>query len=173
MQPDGKNRPGLRFGGIGLLAAAVAVAVPVAATASSHVSGPGAQGSAAAGLVYGGQTSQGWPVVVQLSKNRRQVVRVITGLHLDCTRDEFSNIPDGYLRLPVNKRRRFSSSFGPDTNRNPDGTTADFSGSISGGFNRARSKVSGTWHFHITDYDTSGAQTGTCDSGNVRWSAKQ
>jgi hypothetical protein len=163
----------LRFGGMGLLVAAVAVAVPVAATASSHVSSPHAQPSAAAGLVYGGQTSQGWPVVIEMRRDRRQVVRAITALHLDCTGDEFSNIPDAWLRLPVNKRRRFSSSFGPDTDRNPDGTTADFSGSISGGFNRARTKVSGTWHFHITDYDTSGAVTGNCDSGPVRWSAKQ
>ena len=166
-------RPGLRFGGTGLLVAAVAVAVPVAATASSHVSGGTARGAAAAGLVYGGQTSQGWPVVIQANKSRRQVVRAITALHLECTTGDFSNIPDAYIRLPVNKRRRFSASFGPDTNRNPDGTTADFSGSISGAFNRARSKVSGTWHFHITEFDTSGAQTGTCDSGNVRWSAKQ
>ena len=165
--------PRLRFGGIGLLAAAVAVTVPVAATASSHVSGPSARGSAAAGLVYGGQTSQGWPVVIQLTKNRRQVALATTGLHLTCTDGVFGRLADRYARLPVNKRRKFSASFGPTHVRQDDGTISDFSGSISGTFNRARSKVSGRWRLQVTEHDASGAETHTCDSGNVRWSAKQ
>ena len=160
------------LGGLAL-AAAVAVAAPATATASTHLVGPPARTSAAGGLVYGGQTSQGWPVVIQVRRDRRQVVRAITALHLSCTSGAFSNIPDAYVRLPISKRRKFSASFGPDTDRNPDGTTTDFSGSISGAFNRARTKVSGTWRFSATDYDTSGAVTDNCDAGTVRWSAKQ
>lgn len=124
-------------------------------------------------MVYGGVTSQGWPVVVEVNRNRRLVVRAGTALRLDCSTGSFANLPDTYVRLPVNKRRKFRSSFGPDTQRNSDGTTSDFSGSVSGAFNRARSKVSGRWHLHVTDYDSSGAVIGTCDSGTVRWSAKQ
>lgn len=124
-------------------------------------------------MVYGGTTSQGWPVVIEVNKSRRQVVRAGTALHLDCTTGNFANLPDTYVRLPVNRRRKFSSSFGPDTQRNDDGTTSDFSGSISGAFNRARSKVSGRWQPKVTDFDASGAVIGTCDSGTVRWSAKQ
>ena len=89
------------IGGLAL-AAALAVAVPMAATASSHVADPSARSSGAGGLVYGGQTSQGWPVVIQVSRNGRQVVRAITAVHLECTNGEFSNIPDAYVRLPVN-----------------------------------------------------------------------
>jgi len=175
MQPDANSLPRrfVRLGVVAALAGTAAVTVPVAATASTHLIGARAQSSAAAGLVYGGQTSQGWPVVIEVRKDRRQVARAITALHVECAQGGFINIPDAYIRLPVNKKRQFRSSFGPDTERNPDGTTADLSGSIRGTFNRARSKVSGTWQFRITDYDASGATTGTCDSGLVRWSAKQ
>jgi hypothetical protein len=59
------------------------------------------------------------------------------------------------------------------TNRNDDGTTTDFEGTISGSFNKARTKASGKWSFKATDHDAAGAVTDTCDSGSVSWSAKQ
>jgi hypothetical protein len=173
MQPDAKCGTSLRFGGLGVLAIAAIAGVPSAATASTHLIHPPARTAAAAGLVYGGQTSQGWPVVIQLSKNRRQVALASAGLHLTCTDDLFGRLTDRYARLPVNRRRKFGASFGPTHVRQDDGTVSDFTGSISGAFNRARSKVSGRWRLQVTDHDTSGGETRTCDSGNVRWSARQ
>jgi hypothetical protein len=170
---DGIRSRGIRLGGLAAVAMATAVGVPVAATASSHVVGPPAEGSAAAGLVYGGKTSQGWPVVVEVTRNRRGVAQAYAALHLDCTTGNFANLPDRYVRLRVSKRRKFGFSFGPNTVRNDDGTTSDFDGSISGTFNRARTKVSGKWRLHVVDHDASGAVVGSCDSGSVRWSAKQ
>jgi hypothetical protein len=167
------TRPAFRFAGLGAVAGIAAIAVPVAATASSHVADPYAHSSGAAGVFYGGLTSQGWAVVIQVTKNGRQVTSAATGLHMTCSTGVTANVPDRYARLRVNKRRKFSLSFGPDTVRNDDGTTTDFEGRISGAFNRARSKVSGRWRLQATDHDGTGAVIGTCDSGIVRWSARQ
>jgi hypothetical protein len=73
----------------------------------------------------------------------------------------------------VNNRRRFGGTFGPDTRRNADGTSTAFEGSMSGALNRARSRVSGRWQLKLTVYDAAGAVTDTCESGSVRWTAKQ
>jgi hypothetical protein len=73
----------------------------------------------------------------------------------------------------VSTKRKFGASFGPDTQRFDDGTSADFEGSISGALNRTRSRVSGTWRVKVTEYNSAGAVTDTCDSGSVRWTAKQ
>ena len=150
----------------------MAVCIPVAASASSH-GGARAESAAAKGVVYGGRTGQGWPVMIELTKNRRRVVQAVIGLRLTCTSDTFVNLPDRYVNMTVNRRRKFSASFGPDTQRNSDGTTTDFQGSISGGLNRARSKISGRWQFTLTEFDAAGAVTDTCDAGGVRWTAKQ
>jgi hypothetical protein len=75
--------------------------------------------------------------------------------------------------MAVGKTRKFGASFGPTTNRNSDGTTSDFEGSISGAFNKARTTVSGKWSLKDVDHDASGAVTDTCDSGAVSWKAKQ
>jgi hypothetical protein len=168
------SRSAYRLGGLAVVATTAAVGVPLAASANPHISdGPHAHGAAAAGVVYGGRTSQGWPVVIELTKNRRRLVQAVAGLTLNCTSGGVVNLADRYLAGPLGKQGRFRGSFGPDTDRNADGTTSDFEGSISGDLNRARSKVSGRWHYRITDYDTAGNVTDTCDSGSVRWTAKQ
>jgi hypothetical protein len=168
------SRSAYRLGGLAAVATTAAVGVPLAASANPHSSdGPPARSAAATGLVYGGQTAQGWPVVIELQKNRRRVVKAVVGLTLRCTSGDFDHYWDPYTDLAVNTKRKFRASFGPDTERNDDGTTTDFEGSFSGALNRARSKVSGKWRFKVTYYDTAGAVTDTCDSGSVRWTAKQ
>jgi hypothetical protein len=129
--------------------------------------------AAAAGTVFGGSTAQEFPVVIETSKNGRTVTMAQIAIRLTCTGGGAFTLPDGYRRMPVSKKRKFSASFGPTTNRNSDGTTTDLEGSISGTFNKARSSVSGTWSFTWTDHDAAGAVTDTCQSGNVSWRAKQ
>ena len=127
---------------------------------------------AAAGTILGGQTSQDWPIVLEMNKTGSQVVSASAGLRLTCTSGGIVNLPDGYQRLKVSSAGKFSASFGPITRRNDDGTTTDFEGSITGKFNKARTKVSGKWEFKGTDHDAAGAVTDTCSSGSVSWSAK-
>ena len=143
------------------VAAVVLAVVPLAAIA------------AAGGTVFGGTTSQGLPVVIEMSKNGRTVTKVTVAIRLTCTSGGIVTLPDGYQKMKVKKNRKFGAAFGPSTQRNDDGTTTDYEGSISGGFNKARSSASGTWSLKWTDHDAAGAVTDTCDSGSVSFKAKQ
>ena len=157
---------------LALLAMAAAVGVPLAASASSQTGGPAAASAAIQAVVYGGRTSQGWPVVIEL-RNRRLVAQALAGFDAPCTSGDSYSDWDRWTSLKVTRKGKFSAKFGPETQRFDDGTTADFQGAISGARNRAGSKFSGRWHFKATYYDTAGAVTDTCDTGNIRWTAKQ
>ena len=122
--------------------------------------------------MYGGQGKDNFPVVVEVTKNRRKIVRATIAIRLLCTAGGFFTVPDVYTKLSVNKKGKFGVAYGPETVRNDDGTTTDYEGSISGSFNAARTKVSGTWQAKMTEHDGTGAVTDTCDSGTVSWSAK-
>jgi len=112
--------------------------------------------------------------VVELSKRGTKIVRVTAGLTLNCTPSMgIVNLPDGYSNMRVSKRGKFGASFGPETAPpDKDGTTTTFEGSMSGKLNTARTKASGKWQLKLTDHSATGAVTDTCDSGTVRWKAK-
>jgi hypothetical protein len=122
--------------------------------------------------VYGGHAKDDFPVVIEVSKNRHQIVRASIAIRLQCSACGFFTVTDSYIKLPVNKKGKFGVVYGPETVRNDDGTTTDFEGSISGAFNAARTKVLGTWQTKMTSHDGTGAVTDTCDSGVVSWNAK-
>jgi hypothetical protein len=171
-------RPGgaLRKRWIGAICAVAGGSLIIAGAPLSAAARPGSQHAttaAAAGTVYGGVSAQEFPVVIETSRNRRRVVNATIAIRLTCTSGGVVTLPDRYRNLSVNKRRRFSASFGPTTSRNDDGTMTDFEGTISGAFNRARTKASGRWSFNLTQRDAAGAITDTCESGNVTWTAKQ
>jgi hypothetical protein len=146
---------------------------PVAAGARPVHDTAQAVATAAAGTVYGGTTSQDFPIVIQTNRNGRTVTNATIAIRANCTSGGFFAIPDGYRNMSVSKKRKFSASFGPTTERNDDGTTTDFEGSISGSFNKSRTKASGTWTFKATHHDAAGAVADTCDSGTVSWTARQ
>ena len=165
---SGTPRLARRLGGLVALAAiTAAVGVPQAASAS-----PGPSGRSTAAETYGGRTSQGFPVVIELSKNQRRVVQAHAALSLPCTSGEFAFNGDRWINVPVNRKRRFRTGFGRNTQRNDDGTTTEFESRMSGALNRARSKVSGRWQLKVTFFDNAGAVTDTC-SVSVSWTAKQ
>ena len=162
-----------RVGSLGALVGASSIALPVGAAASAGDASPTARAAAAAGGVYGGLTKgDEFPVVIEASKNRHQIVRATIGIRLYCTSGGSFTVPDEYVKLSVSKKGKFSVYYGPEIERNSDGTTTDWEGSISGAFNAARTKVSGKWQLKATDHDGTGAVTDTCDSGSVSWSAK-
>lgn len=162
-----------RLGCACAVAAAALAVSPLSAAARPDHGSPSATSAGAGGTVYGGSTAQGFPVVIATSKNGRKVVKASIAIRLSCTSGAAPTVPDAYVQMAISKKRKFSASFGPETNRNSDGTTTDFEGTISGAFNRARTTVSGKWTFKGTDHDASGAVTDTCDSGSVSWKAKQ
>jgi len=162
-----------RIGWAFAVAAGALVVSPLTAAAGTEQGGSRATTAGAGGTVYGGVTAQDFPVVVETSKNGRKVVKATIAIRLTCTSGGVVILPDGYTAMSVSKKRKFSASFGPVTSRNDDGTTTDFEGSISGAFNKARTKASGKWSLKATDHDASGAITDTCDSGSINWRAKQ
>jgi hypothetical protein len=163
----------IRVGSACAVAAGALAAFPLAAAARPEHAGPRATTTAATGTVYGGTTAQGFPIVLETSKNGRKVLRATVAIRFTCTSGGAFTVPDTYMRLVVSKQRKFGASFGPETMRNDDGTTTDFEGSMAGAFNKARTKASGTWTITATDHDGSGAVTDTCETGRVGWSAKQ
>lgn len=157
-----------------LLATAILASTPlVAAAAPRHDRTPARITAAAAGVVYGGVTPQGFGLMVQVKKSGRQIVRMATGLRLSCTSGAIFGIPDDWRRLRISRNGRFSASFGPAVRRNADGTTLDVEGTVRGKFNSSRTSVSGTWTLKLTARDATGAVTDTCDSGIVKWKARQ
>jgi hypothetical protein len=133
------------------------------------------------GLSFGGLTPQQWPVVIQVSRNLKNVTRAIIGLDENCTPSgDLFGTSDFYggrrdLFVPMNKAHKFSAAFGPISNPSPPaGTTQTAQGSISGKLNRALTKASGTWQLtFISRNATTGAVVDTCDSGLVHWTATQ
>jgi hypothetical protein len=157
---------------IGVVGIVSATAMLLAAAASDPRDARASM--AARGVVFGGFTPQDWPVAIEVSKDRRRVVRAAIGLTLACAPSGLTaRIPDAYRNLPLSKSGRFSSSFGPNPFPNPDGTTTEFQGSVTGRMNAKRTSMSGTWQLTAVDRDAAGTITDTCDSGKVAWTAKQ
>ncbi len=153
---------------LGCVAAGVSVlllAAPVAAAGSPAK-------TRAAGAVLGGFTAQNFPVVVEMNKSRQRISQIGLGIRMTCTSGGVFTVPDRYTGLKVSKKGRFGTSF-TDIERNADGTTTDFAGTIAGSINKARTKAKGTWSLKVTDHDLAGAVTDTCDAANITWSAKQ
>jgi hypothetical protein len=157
-----------------LLAAAVLAGTPfVAEAAPRHDTTPASSAAATAGVVYGGVTAAGFGLMVEVNKSRSKIVRMHIGLPMQCTSGAFFAVPDNWTNLRVSKQRKFSASFGPEVQRNDDGTTTDTEGTVRGRFNSSRSSVSGTWSLKLTHRDAAATVMDTCDSGSVNWKAKQ
>ena len=123
-------------------------------------------------VVFGGLTPQGWPVVVEVSRDRRKVVRTAIGLPVRCDSGGSGYYSDQYRGLQLRKGR-FHASFSGDRLNHDDGTYDVFQGSVKGSTNASRTAMSGTWQLKLVAYDASGAETDRCDSGVVKWRAKQ
>ena len=126
--------------------------------------------AAPTGSVYGGETPQQWPVVVQVSKDARSVTKLVIALTLDCTSGDPIVNRDRFDRLKLSASGRFSDTYGPTTTDNGDGTTTDYRGSVTGKVTKRR--VTATSRLSGDTYDATGKLLSTCDSGKVSWTAK-
>ena len=132
---------------------------------------PGAP--ALGGTVFGGVTPQSWPVVVALSKTGNRVDRVAIGLDVTCTSGDSFGTSDAFRALKLSRTGRFSTTFGPQR-IDAGGVPADVESRVIGRIAPEGSSVRGIWSLKITIYDASGATVvDTCESGLVRWRARQ
>jgi len=132
-----------------------------------------AKAPALGGTVFGGVTPQSWPVVVALSKTGNRVDRVAIGLDVTCTSGDSFGTSDAFRALKLSKTGRFSTTFGPQR-IDAGGVPADVESRVIGRIAPDGSSVRGIWSLKITIYDPSGATVvDTCESGLVRWRARQ
>jgi len=154
---------------LGLAAlSSLALGVPVA----------GAQG--VRGVVFGGTSAQDYPVVIELSKTGRKVVRASTVLDLECLVPPDTTLPDRFRGLPISKAGRFALTTAPTrvpANPETGAPALDVSGSIKGRVNKARTQIKGTWQLKVVAYSpadpTNATVLDSCDSGLVAYTVKQ
>jgi hypothetical protein len=160
-----------------------------AALASLAAAGPVAvaQGAAAKtkvkvvqGVFFGGVTTQDYPVVLQLSKTGRQVVKANIVMDMKCKVPPDASLPDSYTKLPIGATGKFS--FTAPVARIPANPTAgtpalDVSGSITGQVNKAKTTIKGTWQLKVVAYDptdpTGMGVLDSCDSGPLKYTVRQ
>ena len=158
------------------LTAVLAVAVAPAGAASQlrHLGAKAAAGAKApSGLAFGGVTLQSWPVVVVLNKARNRVAQAVIGLDMTCASGDSFGTSDGFQRLRLSRRGRFSTTFGPQR-IDAGGVPADVESKVIGRMSTDRRSIRGIWSLKITIYDPTGMTVSdTCESGQVSWTAVQ
>jgi hypothetical protein len=115
--------------------------------------------------ILAGFTSQGGPIVLQISNDGRRVQRAAIALVIRCTSGSGFVYPDALVRLSIrpNGRVRFArtASF-LDSSGDLIKTSHSFGASV----NRRQWTASGHWRVHL-DVTTSTGRTDSCDTGSV------
>ncbi|MBA3748533.1 MAG: hypothetical protein H0W96_13725 [Solirubrobacterales bacterium] len=164
------------------LAALAALALPAVVLSTGVAQGAVSKARITQGVVYGGvNASSGYPVVIELSKTGRKVVKATMGLELKCTMPGDVTVPDTFKNLPVSKTGKFAFSYGPEEfpATDPASGVSKYQafGSITGTVNKAKTRIVGTWSAKVVAYaasDPTGATVlDTCDSGTLSYRAKQ
>lgn len=122
-----------------------------------------------ADVTFGGRTSAKWPIMVQLSRDGRQVAYAVAAWSAQCTDGPFSD-QEVFEHIPVSGRRTFSRSY--DTGDVQQGSaTAHLAASITGKLDKRRSKITGTVRVMQSYKDPSSGVDSTCDTGTVSYVA--
>jgi hypothetical protein len=134
---------------------------------------PGGSAKAPGGVVFGGVTPQSWPVVVVLDRARNRVDPVVIGLDMTCTSGDSFGTSDSFKALKLSKTGRFSKTLGPQR-IDAGGVPADVESRVVGRIAANGTSVRGIWSLKITVFDpTATTVVDTCESGLVRWKARQ
>ena len=123
----------------------------------------------APGVVYGGTTSQGEPLVIRLNAKRKRVNDLLTTWYADCpAQGGFYRVPDSLGGFPVRSAGRFGAPWTVDVPMD-DGNSMHVDYNLAGRIARASAK--GTLQVKLTRTDAAGAATADCDSGGLSWKA--
>jgi len=131
--------------------------------------GPGAS-PRSGGIMYGGTTSNGWPVIVEVTRNGRLMKRVVGGISADCTQGGTYVFPSSWRYLRIAGNGSFKATY--NDSYLSDGSEVTLSESFAGRFNRARTRLTGTWRASTTFREVDGT-VDVCDSGSLRVVARQ
>jgi hypothetical protein len=135
-----------------------------------------AKHSVPAGVVFGGVTSTHAPVVIEVSRDGREVVQATMAVPVLCQMSGQASsqtlfLPVDYTHMPISATGEFHE--GGEKTEGEAGHTTTVTGRLSGGFNRTGTSVTGTWSLVVVVHDTTGAIVGQCDSGAVSFTAIQ
>jgi hypothetical protein len=92
---------------------------------------------------------------------------------MTCASGESFGTSDGFKALKLSRKGRFSKVFGPQR-IDAGGVPADVESRVVGRLAQDRTSVRGIWTLKITIYDSTATTVeDTCESGLVRWKARQ
>jgi hypothetical protein len=146
---------------------AVAAASPMGADLAL-ANGSGAAGATAG--VYGGMTSDGWPVIAEVARDGRLLKRIVGAIELDCSQSGGYSFPSQWRNLEISRSGAFKASYS-DTDVE-DGVEITVSDSIAGKINRARTRLTATWRASSTFRYPDGT-VDVCESGALRVTVRQ
>jgi hypothetical protein len=121
-------------------------------------------------LYYGGSSTQGEPVVLQLSRDRRHVNLFRIAWFAQCSSESSLDYGDALAYFDMSRGGSFGDTF---TQTYPDdsGGQAEYAYVLNGKVGRR--SASGSFHVVATFTDSSGAVTDTCTSPAIQWSVQQ
>ncbi|MGH2943613.1 MAG: hypothetical protein ACRDLN_12655 [Solirubrobacteraceae bacterium] len=153
---------------------AVGIAVAVGAGSGAWAKAPsGARTVAPAGNSYVAEVSGGHVALV-LSRDARQVTRAFVAYTYKCNDGTSFTDFEPFKAVPMLANRTFKSSYdsGPLSSPLLPGATVQYTGSIDGKRNKLGTSVRGTARFTFVTTLPETGQVITCDTGTIRYTAK-
>ena len=121
------------------------------------------------GIIFGGSTSQGEPLVVRLNAERTRVNDVITVWRAPCTPSGgYFRVRDHFVNFALKKTGGFGNPFSNDTPMDAGGKR-HWDYSVKGQVSKTKAK--GALQVKVADSDPAGAPVDACDTGGVTWKA--
>jgi hypothetical protein len=122
-------------------------------------------------IMFGAFTPQEWPVLLEVNTNRSLITRMQIVMNENCQSGHTNyGIGSGDKGISIKHAGSFSDSYGDGPIALPEGATVTYSDQVSGKVNKARSRITGTWH-ESTTFRFSNGTSDTCDSGTVSFTA--
>ena len=123
-----------------------------------------------AGVIYGGMTSNGWPVIVEVTRDGRLVKRVVGGMSARCSLGGTYVFPSQWRNLRISRAGAIAASY-RDTDVD-EGVEVTYEETFAAKFNRARTRLTGKWRASTTFRMPDGT-VDVCDTGSLRFTAQQ
>ena len=127
----------------------------------------GASAASRSVVTFGGLTSDGWPVVAQVTSDGRRVKRIVGAIYASCSQGGNLAFPSQWRDLRISRSGAFKASY--HDSAVVDGEDVTMSETLVGKVNRARTKLTGTWRASTTFKQPDGT-TDVCDSGSLKFS---
>jgi hypothetical protein len=125
--------------------------------------GPSAARSAT--VVYGGTTSNGWPVVADVTRDGRMIKRIVGAIPVHCSEGGDFSLPSQWRYLRVSRAGAFKASY--ENKDVEEGVEMTVSERLAGKLNSARTRISATWSLSMTFKNPDGT-VDVCDSGTLK-----